>query len=499
MRLKSLLAVLPSSPAGDRPTVVGVADREITGLAYNSESVRPGDLFAAIRGFSHDGHRYAADAVRRGASALLVDHPLPDVATTQVVVPDTRSALAALAAVFYGDPSRYLWVCGVTGTKGKTTTTYFIDAILRTAGRRTAVIGTLGAQALGVPVEFHATTPTTPEAPDLQRLLRDLRNAGVEQVVMEVTSHALELGRVEACRFRAAVFTNLTQDHLDFHGNLERYREAKSRLFAMVDPDGVCIVNADDPSAPFMRARSRARVITYGLEPAAEVRAEDLHLTPRGVRFTAVWPGGGLPLALRLPGRFNVSNALAALAVGLAQDMDPDVMRAALAAVYGVPGRFESVDEGQEFSVIVDYAHTPDSLEKVLRLAGEIATGRRIVVFGCGGDRDRTKRPVMGRIATTLADVAIITSDNPRSEDPVAIIREIEAGAAGAVNFETEPDRRRAIERAIHKARPGDVVVIAGKGHETYQILGDRVVDFDDRQVAREILRARRDEPGEHR
>jgi UDP-N-acetylmuramoyl-L-alanyl-D-glutamate--2,6-diaminopimelate ligase len=493
MRLRDLLAGLPS------PVVVGLADCEITGLASHSESVQPGNLFAAIRGSSHDGHQFVSDAARRGASAVLVDHALEGVAVTQVIVPDSRRALGTVASTFYGDPSRDLWVCGVTGTKGKTTTTYFIEAILGAAGRPAALIGTLGVRALGAPLEFHATTPTTPEAPDLQRLLHDLRSRGVTHVVMEVTSHALELGRVDACRFRAAVFTNVDRDHLDFHGDLERYREAKSRLFALVEPDGVSAINADDPSAPLMIRQSRARVVTYGVDRDAEVRAEDVQPTRRGVRFTAVCSGRRLPLVLRLPGRFNVSNALAALAVGLAQGVDGEVIRAALEAVPGVPGRFEAVDEGQDFAVIVDYAHTPDSLEKVLRLAGEVASGRSIVVFGCGGDRDRTKRPLMGRIATTLAARAIFTSDNPRSEDPMAIISEIEEGATGATNFEIEPDRRRAIERGIRQARPGDVVVIAGKGHETYQILGDRVVDFDDRQVAREILRARRNGPGGHR
>ncbi len=493
MRLADLVAALSSSSgasgAGETAAVVGSLDREVTGIAYHSQKVRPGDLFAALRGRAEDGHRYAGEAVRRGAAVVLVDHQLPELAVPQVVVPDTRRALAVLAAAFYGDPSRHLWLCGVTGTKGKTTTVSLIEAILRAAGNRTAAIGTLGVTALGRPREFHATTPTTPEAPDLQGLLNDLRADGVERVVMEVTSHALELRRVDACRFRAAVFTNVTQDHLDFHANVEQYRDTKSRLFAMADPDGVCVTNADDASSPVMIGRSRARVWTYGVERPADVRGEDLHLTLRGTRFTAVWPGGRLPLALRLTGRFNVSNALAAIALALTQSVDPRVIRDALEGVSGIPGRFELVDEGQDFAVIVDYAHTPDSLEKVLRLAQEIGTARRIVVFGCGGDRDRTKRPIMGRIATTCADYTIFTSDNPRSEDPVAIIREIEAGAVGAGTFETEPDRRRAIARGIALARPGDVVVIAGKGHETYQILGDRIVEFDDRQVAREILR----------
>lgn len=496
MRLAELLAGLSfpggASRSGEAATVLGSPDRDITGIAYHSQEVRPGDLFAALRGRAQDGHRFAAEASRRGAAAVLVDHALSEISIPQVVVPDTRRGLAVLADAFYGHPSRHLWVCGVTGTKGKTTTAFLIDAILREAGQRTAVIGTLGVTAGGAPKAFHATRPTTPEAPDVQRLLKELRADGVDRVVMEVTSHALDLARVDGCRFRAAVFTNVTQDHLDFHASFEEYRDAKARLFAMVDPDGVCAVNADDASSSVMIARSRARVWTYGLDRPADVRGEDLRVTLRGTRFTAVWPGGRLPLTLRLSGRFNVSNALAATAVALTQDIDAQAIRTALEGVAGIPGRFELVDEGQDFAVVVDYAHTPDSLEKVLRLAGEIGGGRRLAVFGCGGDRDRTKRPIMGRIATTLADYTVITSDNPRSEDPVAIIREIEAGAVGAGRFETEPDRRRAIERGIALARPGDVVVIAGKGHETYQILGDRTIDFDDRQVAREILRKRK-------
>ena len=487
MRLTDLLAeALPAC------ALVGSPDREISGIAYHSAAVQAGDLFAAIRGFVHDGHRYAADAVGRGAAAVLVDHPLPDIAATQIVVSDTRQALAAVSAVFYGDPSRHLWLCGVTGTNGKTTTTYLIDAVLRAAGHHPAVVGTTGVLAGGIPREFHMSTSTTPEAPDLQRLLRDLRADGVDHVTMEVTSHALELARVASCHFRAAVFTNLTQDHLDLHGDLTRYRDAKALLFAMVAPNGTSIVNADDPSGAAMREASRARAVTYGIEAPAEVQARDLAMAPNGTRFTVGWPGGSRQVSLRLPGRFNVSNALAAFAVGLAHGVDPAVIGPALESVAGVPGRCELVDEGQPFTVLVDYAHSPDSLEKILRLAGQISAGRRIVVFGCGGERDRTKRPIMGRIGTHLADYAIFTSDNPRGEDPDAIIREIETGVEGARNFASIADRRAAIERGIAMAHSGDVVVIAGKGHETYQILGVRVEAFDDRAVAREVLRARR-------
>ena len=497
MRVADLVAALAadgSEAAAGRAaaSVVGSADREFGGLTHDSRAVRPGDLFAAVRGFAQDGHHYAADAVRRGAAVLLVERRLEGVAATQIVVADTRRALATAAAVVYRHPSHALRVCGITGTNGKTTTTVLVDAVLRAAGRRSAVIGTLGVHVDGAPVDFHATTPTTPEAPDLQRLLRDMLDRGVQDVTIEVTSHALELHRVAHTRFVTAVFTNLTQDHLDLHGTLEAYRDAKARLFAMLEPDGVGIVNADDPSGAAMARASRAPVWTYGVDRPARIRAEAVALGPRGTSMTVVWPDGRLPVALPLPGRFNVSNALAAFGVGLSRGVTPETIRWALEHAGGVPGRFEPVDEGQPFAVIVDYAHTPDSLEQVLRLAAEISRGRRIVVFGCGGDRDRTKRPIMGRIGTTLADYAIFTSDNPRGEDPASILREIAAGVPGAGNFASEVDRRLAIERAIDRARPGDVVVIAGKGHETYQIVGEQVIDFDDRAVAREVLRARR-------
>jgi UDP-N-acetylmuramoyl-L-alanyl-D-glutamate--2,6-diaminopimelate ligase len=492
MTVTDLLAALPAFPQGDAPTIVGVANREVTGLAVHSAAVRAGDLFAAIRGLSQDGHRYVPDAVRRGAVAVLVDHALAGIEATQVVVPDTRRALAHVASAFFGAPSAHLWLCGVTGTNGKTTTTYLLEAILARAGHRVGLIGTLGVRLAQTPLEVHLTTPTTPDAPALQRLLAEMRAAGAADVVMEVTSHALALHRVDACRFGAAVFTNLTQDHLDFHGDLARYRDAKARLFAMVVPEGISVVNADDEAAAAMAAASRARVWTYGMEHRADVRAETPEWSPRGTRFRLVWPGGELPVSLPLPGRFNVSNALAAAAVALARGVPPEVVRGALDEAPGVPGRCEVVDEGQPFAVIVDYAHTPDGLEKVLRLAREVTRGRCFAVFGCGGDRDRTKRPVMARVGTALAHYAVFTSDNPRSEDPDAIIREMEAGVPGCRNFECEPDRRRAIARALALAGPGDVVVIAGKGHEPYQILRDRAIAFDDREVARELLRAAR-------
>ena len=492
--LQSLLRELPSFQ------VRGPVGGPVSDIAYHSQSARPRALFVAIRGAHQDGHTFVGEALRQGATAVVVEHPVevpPEVA--QVVVPDTRVALAALSAAFFGHPSRDIQLIGITGTKGKGTTAYLLDAALSRGGQRTGVIGTLGVK-LGAQV-----TPlerTTPEAPDLQRTLRQMADAGVRVVVMEVASHALVLHRVAGSHFHGAVFTNLTQDHLDFHRTLDAYRDAKRMLFETVAPDGVSIINADDPSGPVMADASRAPVITYGLSARADVRTSDVQLRLDGADFTAVTPQGEIAVHLRLPGRFNVSNALAAIAAAQHEGVGLDVIAQALGEFPGVPGRFEAVREGQPFGVIVDYAHTPDSLENVLRVARDFTRGRLLVVFGCGGDRDRTKRPVMGRIAAQLADVAVVTSDNPRSEDPAAIIKEILRGIADAVaggsgarpasrvRIDIEPDRRLAIIRTLESARPGDVVVIAGKGHEPYQEIKGVKYPFDDRVVAREVLQS---------
>jgi UDP-N-acetylmuramoyl-L-alanyl-D-glutamate--2,6-diaminopimelate ligase len=489
--LRGLLADLPS------PTIVGDAERSISGMAYHSADVQPGFLFTAIRGYTHDGHEFAPAAVARGAAAVLAQRPVqvPE-GVTLVIVPDTRAASALVAAAFYDHPSRAMTVVGVTGTNGKGVTTYFLDAILTRAGHRSALIGTMGARG---PSGLIETNRTTPEAPDLQRLLADLRADGVTHVAMEVASHALALHRVDGTRFRAAVFTNLTPDHLDFHGTWEAYRGAKRRLFAMVDPDGRSVINGDDPAGMEMAQASRAPVVRYAVSGAgrahADLWAEGVGLRLEGSTFHAVTPQGGVPVRLHIGGGFNVANALAALATGMALGVPLEAGAQALEAVRGVPGRFEPVREGQEFAVVVDYAHTPDGLENVLRTARQITRGRIIVVFGCGGDRDRSKRPVMGRLAVQLADLAIVTSDNPRSEEPRAIIDEILQGIRAAASrrgrFEVQPDRRGAIRRAIDAAAPGDIVVIAGKGHEPYQEVQGVRHPFDDRVVAREALRAR--------
>ena len=490
MDLRALLAEV------ETPSVAGDAHRTIEGIAHDSREVRPGFLFAALRGLTHDGHDFVGDAVTRGAGALIVDRPVPPFVSgaTVVRVADSRRALGQISAAFYGHPSRRLRAIGVTGTNGKGATTFLIDAILRRADRPCGIIGTMGIVIDDVVVP---TDRTTPEAPDLQKALGTMVDRGCRYAAVEVASHALGMERVAGCHFEVGVFTNLTRDHLDFHKSMEAYLAAKARLFATLPDDGWAVLNADDPALAVLRAVTRARVMTYGLYAPADVRGHELRLHLRGSEFVAETPAGSAHLTLRLAGAFNVANALAALAVGLTQGIALEVVAEALASMPGIPGRFESVDEGQPFAVIVDYAHTPDGLDNVLRTARGVTAGRLIVVFGCGGDRDRTKRPIMGRIAAEHSDWVIVTSDNPRSEPPRAIIDEItpgvDAGAAGrAVTVEIEPDRRRAIGVAVGAAAPGDLVLIAGKGHESYQEVAGVRYAFDDRQIAREALRASR-------
>ncbi len=487
MELRALLTEL------DAPSVVGDVDREIRGLEYDSREVQPGSLFAALRGASLDGHDFIADAAARGAAAVLVDRDVPPLSGVTVVrVASARRGLAQISAAFHRHPSRSLSLIGVTGTNGKGATTYLVEAILRAAGQSCGIIGTMG---IVIDGDVRPIERTTPEAPDLQRVLRTMVDRSRQYVAMEVASHALAQERVTGCRFKIGVFTNLTRDHLDFHRSMEAYRAAKARLFALLPPAGWAILNADDPASAVMRAVTPAHVMTYGLQGAADVRGRDLSLHLRGTSFLAETPAGTAPVTLQLAGAFNVANALAAIAVGLTQGVPLPTIAGALAAMPGIPGRFESVDLGQPFAVIVDYAHTPDGLENVLRTAREVTGGRLIAVFGCGGDRDRAKRPMMGRIAAQWADHVVVTSDNPRSEDPAAIIDEVrpgvDAGVAGRdVRVDYEPDRRRAIALAMAAAAIGDLVLIAGKGHETYQLIGGTHHPFDDRQVAGEILRA---------
>jgi UDP-N-acetylmuramoyl-L-alanyl-D-glutamate--2,6-diaminopimelate ligase len=454
---------------------------EISGLAYDNRSVTPGTLFFCVPGFKVDGHDFAPDAVERGAAALVCERPL-GLGVPEVVVPDVRAAMAQAAARFHGDPTRTLRVVGITGTNGKTTTAFLTRAILEHAGERTGLLGTVTSVVGGrsEPVER-----TTPEAIDLQATFGRMLASGDAACVMEVSSHALQLRRADAIHFAARVFTNLTQDHLDFHPTMEDYFVAKRMLFER--PGGASIVNADDEYGCRL-AQEIDGALTFAIESEADYRALDVEFDTAGSTFRARTPGGEIAIRTRLPGLFNVSNALAALVAAHELGVPLEVCAQALAAAERVPGRFEPVDEGQEFAVLVDYAHTPDSLENVLRAAREITDGRLHVVFGAGGDRDQGKRPLMGRVASELADRAIVTSDNPRSEDPAAIVDQVLAGARPGT--EHEVDRRRAIALALEGARPGDVVVIAGKGHEQGQEFeGGRKEPFDDVIVAREALR----------
>ncbi len=463
---------------------------EISALAYDHRRVAPGTLFFCVPGFTRDGHDFAPDAVQRGAAALVVERPL-GLGVPEVVVKSVRAAMAPAAARFHGDPTAELDVVGITGTNGKTTTAFLVRALLEAAGRQCGLLGTVTAFLGGVE---HPVARTTAEAIDLQRDFRAMRDGGDVACAMEVSSHALRLDRADGIHFAAAIFTNLTQDHLDFHPTMDDYYLAKRALF-MVPPD-VAIVNADDAYgrrlADELTAAGRAP-LTFALERDATYRAIELESGFAGSRFTALTPQGPIALRTPLPGRFNVQNVLAAIAAVRALGVPLETIAAALPQAGRVPGRFEPVDEGQPFAVLVDYAHTPDSLENVLRAARELTDGRLHCVFGCGGDRDRGKRPQMGEIAARLADRTVVTSDNPRSESPEAIVEEILAGvpAQAADRVASDVDRRTAIAQALAGAAAGDVVVIAGKGHEQGQELaGGEKLPFDDVTVAREALRA---------
>jgi UDP-N-acetylmuramoyl-L-alanyl-D-glutamate--2,6-diaminopimelate ligase len=459
----------------------GAPEVEISGLAYDNRSVTPGTLFFCVPGFKVDGHDFAPDAVERGAAALVCKRPL-GLGVPEVVVDDVRAAMASVAARFHGDPTARLQVVGITGTNGKTTTAFLVRAILEAAGRQTGLLGTVGSIVGGVE---EAVERTTPEAVDLQATFARMLAAGDVACVMEVSSHALELHRVDAVHFAARVFTNLTQDHLDFHPTMEDYFAAKRLLFER--PGGPSIVNADDVEYGQRLAREIGDALTFAIDHDADYRAFDVEFDTSGSRFTLATAGEQVAIRTRLPGLFNVSNALAAIAATHSLGVPLATAGAALEEAERVPGRFEPVDEGQDFAVLVDYAHTPDSLGNVLRAARKITRGRLHVVFGAGGDRDRSKRPLMGRVASELADRAIVTSDNPRSEDPDAIVDEVYAGTVGGA--EREVDRRRAIALAVEGAEAGDVVVIAGKGHEQGQeFAGGRKEPFDDVAVARDAL-----------
>jgi len=497
MKLRELLdaAGIAAPPDSD--------DVPVTALAYRSESVTPGTLFFCVPGFVVDGHQFAPDAVRRGATAIVCERPV-DSGVTEVMVPAVRAVMGPLAAAFHGNPTAALQVVGVTGTNGKTTTAFLARHMLEASGVRTGLLGTVQS-VVGDRVE--EVERTTPEAVDLQATFARMRQAGDAACVMEVSSHALDLHRAAGIEFDCAVFTNLTQDHLDFHGTLDAYYAAKRRLFLPEDRPGpaAAVVNLDDEwgrkLAAEIAATEHRGLVTFALDREADYRAADVRYDAAGASFECRSRAGTVEVRLPLPGLFNVYNALAAIAAAGALGVPLAAAGAALETAKRVPGRFEPVEEGQGFGVLVDYAHTPDSLENVLGSARGLLDqagddGRLIVVFGAGGDRDRAKRPLMGAAARRLADHTLVTSDNPRSEEPRAIITAIVSGAEGAApagegsTVEVQVDRRAAIERAMELARPGDIVLIAGKGHEQGQEFeGGRKVPFDDREVAREALR----------
>ncbi|MFL5906314.1 MAG: UDP-N-acetylmuramoyl-L-alanyl-D-glutamate--2,6-diaminopimelate ligase [Solirubrobacterales bacterium] len=478
----------------------GDAAVEIRDLAYDNRRVTPGTLFFCFPGERSDGHEFAAAAVEAGAAALVVERPL-DLGVPEAQVDDARAAMAPIAATFHGDPTSELTVIGITGTNGKTTTAFLVSHLLEAVGRRCGLLGTVQ-QVVGGRVE--EVERTTPEAIDLQRTFARMLEAGDDACAMEVSSHALVLHRADAIHFAVKVFTNLSQDHLDFHADMEDYFGAKRLLFSgeggapLIELEGgISVINIDDRYgqrlAEELSCGSGGECITYSAAGgAADFSASDVAFDASGSRFLCLSPEGELEVETPLPGDFNVSNALAALAVAHAVGIELRDAARALASAAQVPGRFEPIDEGQSFGVLVDYAHTPDSLENVLAAARRITSGRLVAVFGCGGDRDREKRPLMGRAGAELSDVAVITSDNPRSENPIAIIEQIQAGVPDDAHAEVvvEPDRRAAIALALGRAGEGDTVVIAGKGHEQGQEFeGGRKVPFDDRDVAREELR----------
>lgn len=482
----------------DTEAVIGRTDIEIQDVSYDSRTVTAGTLFICLDGARVDGHAYAQKAAEAGAVAIVAQKDI-EVAEgiTVIRVADTRAAMQAIVPSFFDYPSRKLRMIGVTGTNGKTTSTYVLRSILQKAGYRVGVIGTIQ---IMIEDEIIPINNTTPDVIDLQKILVRMVEANIDYVIMEVSSHALVLNRVAGCDFNVAMFTNLTQDHLDFHKTLEQYALAKADLFARVaspmncKPNRAAVVNLDDEASKTMLAAAKGvKTITYGINNDADVRATDITVMGTGTSFKVTGAYGEHDLKLRITGIFNVYNVLGTICAALSENIEWNTIIASLESFTSVAGRFELIDGGQLFPIIVDYAHTPDGLENILKTAKEFTKGRIIVVFGCGGDRDRTKRPIMGRIAAELGDVVIATSDNPRTEDPARILDDVEAGILEVLDDNTQyekiADRRAAIERAITMAEADDVVMIAGKGHETYQILNTGTIHFDDREVAREVAK----------
>lgn len=486
MFLKDILTDL------DPLDILGGLNIEITNIVYDSRKVIAGSVFICIDGFKVDGHQFIEKAIQNGAVAIIIERDLDNYleGVTYVRVADSREAMSYLAAAFYDYPLEKLKLIGVTGTNGKTTTTFLIKNILGNAGYITGLIGTIK-----VIVGDHTlpATRTTPESLDLYEIFAMMVREGITHIVMEVSSHALDLKRVAGMEFSVTVFTNISQDHLDYHKTIDEYTRAKSMLFAQISPDGYAVVNVDDIHSKEIIKSVAGKLIRYAVERESDLKASQVKLSPRGVSFDIT----GLldfNLNMNLTGLFNVYNSLAAIGSAYALGLKEGAIKKGLESIIGVPGRFEVVDEGQDFSVVVDYAHTPDGMENVLKTALEFVKGDIIVVFGCGGDRDRGKRPLMGQMANRYGNFSVLTSDNPRSEEPLNIIKDIEQGIKEMEDptpYIIIPDRKKAIFQAIKKAKKGDMVVVFGKGHETYQIFKDRTISFDDREVARQAIRER--------
>ncbi len=477
--------------------IKGEINLEITGINYDSREIESGELFVCISGYNFDGHDFAKEAIKKGAVALIVEKWLDIKDITQIKVSNSREALGILATQFYDCPSKDLNLIGVTGTNGKTTVTHLINAIYSAKYNKTGLIGTVKYE---IGEEEFPVRTTTPQSLDLQKMMSYMNEKAVRDCIIEVSSHAIEQKRILGCDFNICVFTNLSPEHLDYHDNMESYRAAKGRLFSFLglshkknNIPKAAVINADDDDADYMKNQSAVQVITYGIEKDADIMAREIEIFPEGCRFVVESPWGSLKINLKLTGRFSIYNALAAITVALIEGFNPNYIKEVLEKVEKIPGRFEKVDVGQDFLVIVDYAHTSDSLENVLSTLKEITHGRIGVVFGCGGDRDKEKRPLMAKVAADYGDNLFITSDNPRTEDPESIINDIEKGLTKEkVSYIIEPDRRKAISKAINWADANDAVLIAGKGHETYQVFKDRTIDFDDREVAREEIQKSR-------
>lgn len=500
---KTLAALAALVPGAE---IIGNGDLEIQDIEHDSRKIETGALFVCMEGVHVDGHKFIPQAKEKGAVAIITQRDkaalaeMPELADMAVLqVPELKAALQAIVPFFHDYPSRDMRVIGITGTNGKTSISYMLRTMLRRMGFRVGLIGTIQIMIEEQVLPIHNTTP---DVVDLQRTLAMMRDAGMDYVVMEVSSHALDQNRVAGMEFDTAVFTNLTQDHLDYHKTLENYKKAKTILFDLVSRPGckngkTAVVNIDDAAGADMLAAAKCRHITYAINRPADMQAENIEVLAAGAKFDIKLAEGHLPLNLKITGIFNVYNVMAAIGAALAEGVPPAIIKAAMEDFTSVPGRFELVRGGQDFAVIVDYAHTPDGLENILHTARQIAKKRIITVFGCGGDRDNTKRPIMGRIAAQLSDYVVATSDNPRSEDPQRILDMVEAGVEEVIGdkpHEAIIDRREAIFRAVELAEKDDIVIIAGKGHENYQILRDKTIHFDDKEVAMEAIQAKKGE-----